>query len=240
MSPALRNKPFPGESVAGFGGNTIASADDRRLRDELDQFLAAVAGLAEREKLAIGEDGLPVDLNELRRRAKAPIGENCRAIQRHATWIHAIRLEIDERSTKRAEHHKRQQSNARKALRKLVQDAPALDAQMREHASRVAASWRLVERFADALNRVAGSADLENQHAWLQKGVQEAAAALGMTAPEIRPLPNGVPTKAQIRPVLDALHGRGGYSKVKVDLGGADKAPKHAQVLAKAERARSR
>lgn len=233
----LRHQPFPGSSIA-FGGGTIATADDRRLRDELDRFLAAISGLAERERLELGDDGLPIDLNELRRRANTPTGQNCRAIQRHAAWVMAIRLDVDNRAAKQREHRKREATNARKALRKLVQDAPALDAGIRDTATRVAASWRLVERFVDALADVAGGQDLGNEHETFREGVQQAAAALRVEAPLLEPLPDGLPSKPQIRQALDALQGRGGYSKVKVDLGGADKARKRARVLANATRLR--
>lgn len=217
---ALRDQPFPNQRH-GLGA-TLASADDTRLQLELDAAIASVADLCKREGLELDDAGYPADAAELKQRAKSPAGANARRIETDAAWMHSIRLEQSRRAGERAEQRKRNEAAARKRLRKLVDDALRLDADMRDTAERVRSSWQTVQAFVDALATVAGSAALANRHEQFRTGVGEAAQALGVEPPVIDPLPDGLPDRAAIDAALAAIQGAGGYSYLPIETGATD------------------
>lgn len=225
----IRHRALPGQH---YGiGESISSADIRRLQKELDAALDSVEELARLERLDLSDDGLPVDLAQLKKLAGSPAGQNARRIERDVALVHALRQELVARREKKAAHWKRRESDARKVLRKVVQDAPAINAEFRELSEQVDRSWRLVSQFCDALECVAGSAELRDRHELYCRSVRKAAEALGIAAPELGPLSGGLPTPKSIKCALEALSGRGGYSRLRINVGESGRVAKLVDVL---------
>lgn len=210
--------------MPGHYAGSVADASDEELRTCKDKDLAAIRAILEQDGEQPDKDGFaPQAWKDSLPRGKL---NNLNAAERSERRIRAIDAELERRKQERAEQQQRDQERAKAQLEKLLEEAPAKAKELADAAREAQSSVDRLRQLVSDIETVGRLKSLQDVHAALQHGSEEAAEALGKTAPDIPDLPPDVVTSEDVEAVNNKiLKGRhdgwsqaympGDYAKVR-------------------------
>lgn len=227
MSARARAVTLPAsEGLRGSGlqGVAIEDASDDQLRACLEQdrrFLHGGRRWSEDEGQHIEAAGRLSDLTFNPHGCATPeayIAEprnseaNRRVVERVHRRIQAIEAEQDRRAIAESERQQRDREAARTRLASFLESAPSVERSYQSRAGQVDRAWKLLLPIVNAVETLRGAyseprSDIHAKHARLRERVARAADALGVEAPEVRPLSAALPEYDQVRRALKLLAG---------------------------------
>jgi hypothetical protein len=218
---------LPGGSY-GVGALTVATANEKELRDCLEKDLTDMARIMAQEASfhrpgTLTREGLASpEWHECARENPRGMRNTISVVELTERRIRAIRAELPRREALHKLDVKTKAEETRRRLEGVVEHAPVHASNLKVKASEVEAAWARLERFMSDVQLVAGGVPhVASQYSTLRDGATQAANALGVPAPEFDPLPQQ-PTKVDVDRLMGILRGgRKGFERAVLNIGDA-------------------
>jgi hypothetical protein len=221
---------LPGGSY-GVGALTVATANEKELRDCLEKDLTDMAQIMAQEaligsnmrKASLTREGLASpEWHEYARKHARGMRNTISVVDLTERRIRAIRAELPRREALHKLDVKTKAEETRRRLEGVVEHAPVYAGNLKVKASENKEAWARLERFMLDVQLVASSVPyVENAYSTLIDGATRAAKALGVPAPEFDPLPQQ-PSKVDVDRLMGILRGaRKGFDRAVPNIGDA-------------------
>ena len=217
-------------NLPGYMAPSVADAPDDVLRQTRADGYEAIRGTLAQDGAVPDSNGFaPLDWKESRPRGDM---SNLSAVERTERRIQAIDVELQRREAEREQAREAEREQARNDLETVLAEAPEQAKEMAGKAEMVCEAAERVRSLVRDIETIGGGVGIRPNFDTLTNGVEVAAKALDVEAPKLPALPEGLPSREEVRYLLNVFGARAdGFQRLVSGAGKASRAQDLARKL---------